>query len=84
MNCSTTNGQVRSSAIHRTFQYYQIKKLIFIWREEVFIYKNASLLQRSNISIEETGNLLTLQWSAMQEALENDATNLVSKTLHTL
>ena len=26
----TTNGRVRSSAIHRTFRYYRIKKLIFI------------------------------------------------------
>ena len=26
----TTNGQVRSSAIYRTFQYYRINKLIFI------------------------------------------------------
>ena len=29
-NCPTTNGRVRSSAIHRTFQHYRIKKLIFI------------------------------------------------------
>ena len=28
----TTNGQVRSSAIHRTFPHYRIKKLIFINR----------------------------------------------------
>ena len=35
------------------------------------------------MSIEKTGNLLALQRSAMQEALENDVTNLVSKTLHT-
>ncbi len=26
----TTNGWVRSSAIHRTFRHYRIKKLIFI------------------------------------------------------
>ena len=26
----TTNGQVRSRAIHRTFQHYRIKKIIFI------------------------------------------------------
>ena len=30
MNCPTTNGRVRSSAIYRTFQHYRIKKLIFI------------------------------------------------------
>ncbi len=30
INCPTTNDQVRSSAIHRTFQHYRIKKLIFI------------------------------------------------------
>ncbi len=26
----TTNGQVRSRAIHRTFRYYRTKKLIFM------------------------------------------------------
>ena len=35
------------------------------------------------MSIEKKRNLLALQRSAMSEALENDETNLVSKTLHT-
>ena len=45
--------------------------------------KKTSLLQRGNMSIDKKRNLLALQRSAMSEALENDATNLVSKTLHT-
>ena len=45
--------------------------------------EKTSLLQRSNMSIDKKRNLLALQRSAMSEALENDATNLVSKTLHT-
>ena len=30
MNCPTTNGRARSSAIHRTFRHYRFNKLIFI------------------------------------------------------
>ena len=36
MNCPTTNGQARSRAIHRTFLYYRINKLIFINRTEFY------------------------------------------------
>lgn len=36
-----------------------------LWREEVFICKNASLLQRSNISIEKMSPPLALQRSPM-------------------
>ncbi len=34
MNCPTTNGSARSSAIYRTLRNYLIKFLIFIRREE--------------------------------------------------
>ena len=30
MNCPTTNGRARSSAIYRTFRHYRINKLILI------------------------------------------------------
>ncbi|MCY4553210.1 MAG: hypothetical protein OXC79_06015 [Candidatus Poribacteria bacterium] len=61
MNRTTTN---RSTCYH-TSQNYPIKFLIFIWREEVFVCKDTSLLQRSNISIEKPASILALQRSAM-------------------
>jgi len=45
----TTNGQVRSSAIYRTFQHYRIKKSIFIQfvlRPETFITRNGIRLTK--------------------------------------
>ena len=63
---SSTHIALRWSASTNNIDFYSHCEAISrLWREEVFIRKDISLLQRSNMSIEKTGNLLALQRSAM-------------------
>ena len=52
------------------------------WREEMFICKDTSLLQRSNMSIEETEPPSRTPAGCYVQSIRNGVTHLVSKTLH--